>query len=33
MEPEKKKMGGMVMELDENQITEYAKNGYIIEDV
>lgn len=25
--------GGMVMELDENQIAEYAKNGYIIEDV
>jgi hypothetical protein len=25
--------GGMVMELDENQIDEYAKNGYIIEDV
>lgn len=25
--------GGMVMELDQNQIDEYAKNGYIIEDV
>jgi hypothetical protein len=25
--------GGMVMELDDNQIAEYAKNGYIVEDV
>jgi hypothetical protein len=30
---EPKKMGGMVLKLDENQIAEYAKNGYIIEDV
>jgi hypothetical protein len=30
---EPKKMGGMVMKLDEDQIAEYAKNGYIIEDV
>lgn len=29
----KKKKGGMVVELDENQINEYAKNGWIIEDV